>query len=1391
MSQKPSFFQKKYSPTATRRYYGKIATDFVQPNLADIQIRSYQTFLDHDLENLIAAYFPIKSPNDRYTINFKGLRRTAPERNEAQSRSESKTYEIGIYADLELIDSATGTIKKPRKSKKNSATSSVDGVFLTNLPLITRDGVFIVNGIEKFVIAQITRSPGIYMLTKSQLKLSSSRKRVQEGYVCEVLPANGSVMLIYISNKKKIEDAFVQILLRDAVREGAKIFPITTLLKAFGMSGKEILKVFKNNEFITRSLEAEVYNAKDFLNNVDPEIKNLLREFRDGKTDLRRKGIASDQKIRSLVSDYVLLEKEHKALSEAKPNDPKVGQLEADMDELMDKIITERAAKHIVHELSISLRGLENTDECPENSYHALLCSRFFRQRRYNLSAAGRYKVSRKLRITERIYQKTLACDLHLKNGELLLKKGTLLVKEEIDKIKQAAQNNQIDFVQKIKLTTDGSAVNLSPESLLYESLDVYVNNDNFDVSVPVVGIHNDNDLNKAITLSDFIASISYVINIPSAIGKYDDIDHLGNKRVKLINELISSRLESGITRMERFLKEKLTIADGVNRGQQINEEGQVIEQAEKKELTIKSLINSKPIQIVIRDFFNTHQLTQFLDHQNPLSELSNKRRISAMGPGGISREDPNLDIRDVHYSQYGRICPIETPEGMNIGLIMSLASFAKIDENGFLMAPYRKIKNGVITDEVEYLTALREDEHIIAEISSLINIDENNKILDKEIIGRYRSMQGLYDPSKIDYIDVAPHQVVSIGSSLIPFLENDDSARALMGTNMQRQAYPLIKPYAPVVGTGQEYKIARDSGLTMLAPCSGTVKYVDNSKITIESDSGEQHTLDLIKFERSNQNTCYNHVPLVEKGQRVTKDEVIADGPAVNKSELSLGQNVLVAFTTWNGYNYEDAIVISERLVKDDVLTSLTINEYVAQCLSTKNGDEQITRDIPNVSDANKRYLDENGIIMVGAEVKEGDVLVGKVSPKGQVEVSPEEKLFKAIFPESVQNVRDSSLKLPHGGDGIVSCVKRFSIANGNELNDGVIEMIKVYVVQKRKIQIGDKLAGRHGNKGVISKVVPVADMPHLEDGTPVDILLNPLGVPSRMNIGQIFEMHLGYAAHNLAKRMLISACFDDKKAQALSTEINQPQYKLDRLITGLKAQITNRGLKDEQAALAQLNNGDIALVLKEIGMSFDDLHFKVATPIFQGVNFQDLQDIMDEAGLKPAETHGKFKLIDGRTGLPFEKPISLGIMYMMKLNHMVDDKIHARAVGPYSKITQQPLGGKSQNGGQRFGEMEVWALEAYGAAYNLQELLTIKSDDVQGRNKAYAAIVKGAAFPEPGIPESFKLLTKELQGLALSVSFIYDDNTQQDSNNVSILQADGEQDDLFNDFEFDTEGY
>lgn len=1390
MSQKSNFFQKRYSPTATRRYYGKIETNFIQPNLADIQIKSYQKFLDHDLEKLIASYFPIKSPNDRYTINFRGLHITEPERDEAQSRAQSKTYEVGIYADLELVDNDKGTVKKARKSKKNIA-SNTNGVFLANMPLITHDGVFIINGIEKFVISQITRSPGIYMLTKSQLKLSNSRKRVQEGYVCEVLPANGSVMLIYISNKKKIEDAFVQILLRDAVREGAKIFPITTLLKAFGLNNREILKIFKNNEFIKRSLEAEIYNAKDFLSNVDPEIKNLLKEFRDGKTDLRRKGIASDQKLRSLVNEYVTLEKQYNALKQTSPNDSSLTALELEMENKMDSVITERAAKHIVNELSISLRDIENTEECHEVSFHALLCARFFRNKRYNLSNAGRYKVSRKLRLTERIYQKTLACDLFLKDGKLLLKKGTLLLKEEIDKIKQAAKNNEISFVNKMQLTTDGKAVDLAKESLFYETIDVYITNDNLSVSVPVIGIHNENDLNKAMTLSDFIASISYVINLPYGIGKYDDIDHLGNKRVKLINELITAKLESGFTRMERFLKEKLTIADGVNRGQQINEEGQVIEQGEKKELTIKSLINSKPIQIVIKDFFNTHQLTQFLDHQNPLSELSNKRRISAMGPGGISREDPNLDIRDVHYSQYGRICPIETPEGMNIGLIMSLASFAKIDENGFLMAPYRKIKAGVITDEVEYLTALREDEHIIAEISSLVNISNDNKILDKEIIGRYRSMQGLYDPLKIDYIDVAPHQVVSIGSSLIPFLENDDSARALMGTNMQRQAYPLIKPYAPAVGTGQEHKIASDSGLTMSSPCSGVVSYVDNSKIIITSDSSKKETVNLVKFERSNQNTCYNHKPIVEIGQRVNKDEIIVDGPAVNKSELALGQNVLVAFTTWNGYNYEDAIVISERLVKEDILTSLTINEYVAQCLSTKNGDEQITRDIPNVSDANKRYLDENGIIMVGAEVKEGDVLVGKVSPKGQVEVSPEEKLFKAIFPESVQNVRDSSLKVPHGGDGIVSAVKRFSIANGDELNDGVIEMIKVYVVQKRKIQIGDKLAGRHGNKGVISKVVPIEDMPHLEDGTPVDILLNPLGVPSRMNIGQIFETHLGYAAHKLAVRSLISSCFDQNKAKEFAIEINQPQARVERLIKGLKSQINDRNIKSEKEALEKLDNSDISLVLKEIGMSFDDLIYKIATPIFQGVNFLDLQDVMQEAGLDPQKNQGKFKLIDGRSGMPFERPISLGIMYMMKLNHMVDDKIHARAVGPYSKITQQPLGGKSQNGGQRFGEMEVWALEAYGAAYNLQELLTIKSDDVQGRNRAYAAIVKGAAFPEPGIPESFKLLTKELQGLALSVSFIYDDNTQQDSNNVSILQSDGEQDEFFNDFEFDTEGY
>ena len=1365
----------EFSPRVVRRDYGKIKRNFQAPNLPSLQVESYNRFLNKELREIIASFFPITSLNGKYTIEFNDISFSEPERSEEKARSESKTYEVSLYADLSLVNHEAATSSR---SKRTKTKVSKDGIFFANIPLMSSNGSFIVNGIEKFVIAQIVRSPGAYILRKSQIKLSNNRKRSQEGYVCEVLPAKGILMFIYIAENKD----FVQVVIRDITGESVKVFSITTILKALGLSQKEILKIYNNNEYIIRTVNSEKYNYENILQ--DQEIKNLKIDFFSEKDNPKdHRGLPIDKYLREIVFDYYGKEKEiddfllnlDKNPDELKGNDlEQYNKLVVAKNLMLDKIIAEKAAKNVINELSISTKSFDNSsDKTIEPNYQLLLWQYFFQKRHYDLSLAGRYKFVRKLRVSERLYQQTIAQDIYnSRTKQLVIPKGTLMTKVEIDLIKTLTKNKELSIVHDIDFVEKSPGyqnVNIAHQ---YESILVYTDNETRSQITPIIGIDGSDDSVETLTIPDLISIVSYIINLPHNIGYYDDIDHLGNKRLKLINELLRTRVQTGMLRIERHIKDKLAIADGANKNTEFNEITGEFEEVEKPtRLTIKSVINSKPFQLVIKDFFNTHQLTQFLDQQNPLAELTNKRRISAMGPGGISREDPNLDIRDVHYSHYGRICPIETPEGFNIGLIMSLAFYAEIDQNGFLMAPYYKVKDGVITDQVEKLTALREDEYIIAEASANMKVDANGKIRDQGIIARYRSSQELYDPKQVDYIDVAPKQVVSIATNLIPFLENDDSSRALMGANMQRQATPLLKPYAPVVGTGVEYKIAHDSGMVILAKNGGEVSYVDSHKIVIKTKEGTEDYYSLIKFQKSNQNTSYNQVPIVTVGEKVEKFQTIADGAAMRNGELALGQNVLVAFTTWRGYNYEDAIIISDRLLKEDVYTSISINEHVVQCVRTKNGDEEITRDIPNVPDEAKLYLDEDGVIMIGAEVKEGDILVGKISPKGQVDLSAEEKLLQAIFGEKTKNIRESSLKVPHGGDGVVAAVHRFNIARGDELGDDVIELVKVYIVQKRKIQIGDKLAGRHGNKGIVSKIVPREDMPHLEDGTPIDIVLNPLGVPSRMNIGQIFELHLGLAARQIAQQELIKATFSHDGDKTLAKLFGLTSLGAKSLIKAAKEHCKSRNIKTHEEAINKIKAIDVDVILKQVGMSRDDLSYKIATPVFEGVNMNDLRTVMAEAGIDTEKTHGKFKLIDGRTGEPFEKPISVGVMYMLKLDHMVDDKVHSRAVGPYSKITQQPLGGRSQMGGQRFGEMEVWALQAYGAAHNLRELLTIKSDDVRGRNLTYNAIIKGREIPVPGIPESFKLLTKELQGLGLAVNIIYDDNTKDDVNSYTVV--------------------
>ena len=796
------------------------------------------------------------------------------------------------------------------------------------------------------------------------------------------------------------------------------------------------------------------------------------------------------------------------------------------------------------------------------------------------------------------------------------------------------------------------------------------------------------------ITKDDIFATINYLNCVAHGVGRTDDIDHLGNRRIRCVGELLQNQVRIGFSRLDRVVRERMAT-----------------QSQDMDSLSPNSLINIRPVTAAIREFFGSSPLSQFMDQTNPLAELTHKRRLSALGPGGLSRDRAGFEVRDVHYTHYGRMCPIETPEGPNIGLITSLATFAKINQYGFIEAPYRKVdkETGRVTDEIVYMTADTEDEFVIAQANE--PLDEEGRFIDKKVSARYRDEILEVPGSRIDYMDISPRQLVSVVTACIPFLENDDANRALMGSNMQCQAVPLLTTDSPIVGTGIEHKIAKDSGSAVLTKEDGVVEKVAADQIVIKGDSGIRHTHKLIKFARSNQSCCINYRPIVKEGERVKRNDIIADGPAMDNGELALGKNILIGFMTWEGYNYEDAVLISEELVKNDVFTSIHVEEYECEARDTKLGPEEITRDIPNVSEDTLKDLDEQGIIRIGAEVHAGDILVGKVTPKGETELTAEERLLRAIFGEKAREVRDTSLRVPHGEQGIIIDVKKFTRENGDELSPGVNEVVRCVIAQKRKISVGDKMAGRHGNKGVVSRVLPQEDMPFLEDGTPLQIVLNPLGVPSRMNIGQVLEMHLGYAYR----------CLSLKTREQLENTIIDDNFRQNIIDAKSKAR--------------------------------EGRFIKLATPVFDGAQDEDIKLAFKEAGLRP---DFKSVVYDGRTGEKFDNPVTVGVMYYLKLHHLVDDKIHARSTGPYSLVTQQPLGGKAQFGGQRFGEMEVWALEAYGAAYTLQEILTVKSDDIVGRVKTYEAIVKGENIPKSGIPESFKVLVKELQSLALDIKIL-----------------------------------
>ena len=967
------------------------------------------------------------------------------------------------------------------------------------------------------------------------------------------------------------------------------------------------------------------------------------------------------------------------------------------------------------------------------DSAESLITSMFFDPRRYDLAKVGRYKFNKKLLLKNRVSGQILAEDaVSAITGEVVAEKGTKITREIADMIQNAA-------VPYIWVEGEETSRNIKVLSNMMVDLQAVVDIDPAEVGVteqvyyPVLaGIIEESagdvdemkrlikrDLHdlipKHITKEDIFASINYNMHLEYGMGNDDDIDHLGNRRIRAVGELLQNQYRIGLSRLERVVRERLTTQD---------QDG----------ISPQSLINIKPVTAAVKEFFGSSQLSQFMDQNNPLGELTHKRRLSALGPGGLSRDRAGFEVRDVHYSHYGRMCPIETPEGPNIGLINSLACYARINEYGFIEAPYRKVDktdpmNPVVTDEVVYMTADEEDNYHVAQANT--PLDEEGHFINKNVSGRYREETQDYERNKFDYMDVSPKMVFSVATALIPFLQNDDANRALMGSNMQRQAVPLLTTEAPVVGTGMEVKTAVDSGVAEVAEQAGVVESSTSTSITIRHDDGTKKTYKLTKFQRSNQSNCYNQRPIVDKGERVEAGQVIADGPSTSGGEMALGKNPLIGFMTWEGYNYEDAVLLSERLVQDDVYTSVHIEEYEAEARDTKLGPEEITRDIPGVGDDALKDLDERGIIRIGAEVRAGDILVGKVTPKGETELTAEERLLRAIFGEKAREVRDTSLKVPHGEYGIVVDAKVFTRENGDELSPGVNQAVRIYIAQKRKISVGDKMAGRHGNKGVVSRVLPVEDMPFLPNGRPLDIVLNPLGVPSRMNIGQVLEIHLSLAA------------------KALGFNVSTPVF-------------------------AGANENDIMdtldLANDYVNLEWDEFEKKHGEELRPEV-LQFLSENRDHRELwkgVPLSRDGKVRLRDGRTGEYFDSPVTIGHMHYLKLHHLVDDKIHARSTGPYSLVTQQPLGGKAQFGGQRFGEMEVWALEAYGASYTLQEILTVKSDDVVGRVKTYEAIIKGENIPEPGVPESFKVLLKELQSLALDVRVLRDDNTE-----VKIMES------------------
>ncbi len=1217
-----------------RKCFSRIKEVQEIPNLVEVQKDSYNSFIDEGISEVFEDFSPITDFSDHFELYFLDHKLVnKPKYSEKECRDRDATYAIPLKVTVRLVNKVTG--------------ETIDSeVFMGELPKMTDNGSFIINGAERVIVSQLVRSPGVI----NGLEMDKSGKKL---YNTTVIPNRGA-WLEFEQDAQKV--LWVKV---DRTRK----LPASVLLRALGF-GKdtEIAELFDNDETIISTLE------KDTTTNVKEGLFELYRRLHPGEV----------------------------------PNDDAV---------------------------KINLRNL------------------FFDPRRYDLARVGRYKFDKRLRMGVRVVGLTSADDVISEDGELLVGKGEVISKEKAEEIQNAGVNeiyvliggkrhkvianntvsftavtgvdprlfNLIDtihypslkFAEKVDMLAAEKGVEEAAEELCDEINALYYTEEKVtpegadekpedkknaekrkeqrrkfvEACVEFLKILKGEPhkldaeekktvkpllekLNhKHITVDDIVAAVSVCLDLNYGMDSVDCIDHLGNRRVRSVGELLQNQFRIGIARLERLIKERMATQD-------------------PKEVTPTTLINIRPVTSAIKEFFGSSQLSQFMDQTNPIAELTHKRKLSALGPGGLNRERATFEVRDVHYTHYGRMCPIETPEGQNIGLISSLTAYAKVNEYGFIESPYRRVIDGVVTDQVDYLTADEEDEFTVAQANE--PLDENGKFVNEMVSCRKKEDITEEEREKIDYMDVSPKQLVSVATALIPFLETDDSHRALMGSNMQRQAVPLLKPENAIVGTGIEAKIAYDSGVMIIAGKDGEITSVAGDKIVLTADDGEVITYELKKFIRSNQGTCLNQRPIVNKGDKVKKGDIIADGPATSNGELALGRNILVGFMTWEGYNYEDAVLLSEELVMDDVFTSIHIEEHETEARDTKLGEEEITREIPNVGEDALKDLDEDGIIRIGAEVMSGDILVGKVTPKGETELTPEERLLRAIFGEKAREVRDTSLRVPHGESGIVVDVKIFTRENKDELSPGVNKMVRVYIAQKRKISVGDKMSGRHGNKGVISRILPKNDMPFMADGTPLQIVLNPLGIPSRMNIGQVLEVHLG-------------------------------------------------------------------LVCKQLG-------WKIATPVFDGASEKDIRELLEENHFvnPKGEVDGKIQLYDGRTGEPFENRVTVGQMYMIKLHHLVDDKIHARSIGPYSLITQQPLGGKAQFGGQRFGEMEVWALEAYGAAHILQEILTVKSDDVVGRVKTYESIVRGDDISEPGIPASFKVLLKELQSLALDMKVL-----------------------------------